>query len=75
MLQLAKAESNNNKKRPEKKKDSHRVPKAKNRISPSANLLRDSVSELPGERGMPGWDWIGFRIVWAWIGLDLGLSG
>ena len=22
-------------------------------ISPSANLLRDSVSELPGERGMP----------------------
>ena len=27
-------------------------------ISPSANLLRDSVSELPGERGMPGKDWL-----------------
>ena len=26
----------------------------KSRNSPSANLLSDSVSELPGERGMPG---------------------
>ena len=28
----------------------------KSTISPSANLLSDSVSELPGERGIPRWD-------------------
>ena len=38
----------------------------KSQISPSANLLRDSVSELPGERGMPGMDG---------DGMGFGLSG